>query len=301
MTQAASVLASTAPFSAGVAVGQLQDPVELFLHLLGDHFHAQIKEKLAFDQIIDAVNKQLPTPLSHRTALIQLNKARVNFKHHALEPRLEDARKLLHDVQDFLPAMSKAHLGVDFETLSLSSLVGHLRSENWLRKAEEFLATGDYARAVDAAAIALAIFQGHLDTPVEPVRLDRFGRYRHGEFRDLIEAVENEFHNAHSTLDLMLTGVNLAQFRLFRKFAPRVDFSRAGTFFLSGRDFYYAEPNREQATVCVSFAIDAILSIKTAHVPASQQRRQLPETKQVEVVAEANSFSLPEHIRALVS
>ncbi len=291
VTQAAATLGSSAPFSAGIAVGQLQDAVELFLRLLGEHLHAQVKEKMAFDQVVETINAAIGTPLSHRTALVQLNKARVNFKHFGLDPRLEDAQKLLQDMQFFLPTTCSAHLGVDYETISIASLVGYLRTENWLRKAEGRLSEGDYSQAVDFAAIALATFQRHLATEIEPIRLDRFGS--HADLRDLIDSIQDEFHELYSTIDLMLTGASLAQYRLFRQFAPRVAFTMANTFFLSERGFYDTPPTSQQVSACLSFALDAILALKKAHVPREGLRRPAPETRPVQVLKEANVVIYP--------
>ena len=292
--QAREVLASSAPFSAGVAVGQLQDATELFLRVLAEHFHAQLRERVAFDQLVEAIADVIPAPLTHRTSLNQLNKARVNFKHFALEPRREDAEKLLHDIESFFPETMKSVLSVDYATLSLNCLLQHQRTENWLRDAEHRIDAGDPQGAIDAAAIAFAVFRRYLGIVVERVKLDRFGRHRDSDLRDLIDAIQDEFHDIHSQLDLMLAGINLSQYRLFLTFAPTVAFFQAGTYSLSGRRRDVAEPSKDQAAICLSFVVDSALALKKSHIPRRHHSWRSAATCKVEVISEDQIVVYPQ-------
>jgi hypothetical protein len=293
VTQARLVLGSSAPFSAGIAVGQLQDAVELFLRILAEHFHAALKERTTFDQLIGAVAAVLPGPLTHRTSLNQLNKSRVNFKHFALEPRREDAEKLLHDVESFIPGSSSQFLLVDYSDLSLSSALQHRRTENWLRKAEHLMDTDDYRGAIDAAAVALAVYRRCLGVELEKTRLDRYGKYGRGELSDLIKSTQDEFDNLRSQLDLVLTGTNLSQYRVFLRFAPSVRFTMAGTLHVVGRLYEPLSPTRDHALLCYSFAVDTALALKKTHIPGRFQRQRPIPQHQVEVTSESDVVVYP--------
>ena len=304
LKQARLVLASSVPFSAGIAVGQLQDATELFLRVVAEHCHASVKEQSAFQQLITAVESALQSKLSHRTALNQLNKARVNFKHFGLEPTRADADKLLRDVEAFLPAAADRYLGIDFASVSLASVLGHQRTRNWLRRAEESLDAGDFIQAISASAIGFAVFRYHLGSTIERTRLDRFGRisrYRrvgYGEsgnagLADLVESVEEELDDIRSQIDLMLTGVDLSQYRTFLRFAPRVSINRAGIVHVYETHHRAVEPSREHAEICLSFVIDAAIGLKRTHVP-NRFTRQSPEVvKEVEVRAAGEIIVYP--------
>lgn len=306
LSQSRATLSSAAPFSAGLAVGQLQDSVELFLRCLAEHFDAQLKEHAAFKEIIEAVNKKLETPLSHRVSLNSLNRARVNFKHMALEPAYEDAHKLVQDMEVFIPDMAQSHLEVDFETLSLASIIGHRRTENWIREAENMLENSDCQGAVDAAAVALAVFRRHLNRLVETVNLDPFGRYRGTDLGNMLSPIEEELDDIRSLLDMVLTGVNLSQFRLFLAFAPKVSFSVVGTFFKT-RSLHQSEvPTHSQARSCISFVVDAAISLKKTHVQSALSIYEaVPTLRMVDVISDDDLVIYPgddpEILRRVVS
>lgn len=293
LTQARIVLASSAPFSAGIAIGQLQDAVELFLRVLAEHFHASLKERFAFDQLVEAVEAVLPTPFTHRTSLNQLNKARVNFKHFALEPRREDADKLLHDVESFMPEALSQFLSIDYAALSLSSVLRHQRTENWLRKAEQLIDSGDYQKAIDAAAVAFAVFHHYLGVALEKARLDRFGHYSRGELSNLLKSIQDEFDDIRYQLDLILTGTNLAQYRTFLRLAPSVGLSRAGTLHIV-RHHDSLSPTRDHALLCFSFVIDTALALKRSHIPGRFQRTRPMAQCRLEVTSECDIIVYPE-------
>ena len=294
VTQARLVLASSAPFSAGIAVGQLQDAVELFLRVLAEHFHVPLKERFAFDQLVEAVEAGVPSPLTHRIALNQLNKARVNFKYYALEPRRDDAEKLLNDIEGFIPDALSRLLAIDYASLSLSSMLQHQRTEAWLRKSELLIEKGDYQGAIDAAAVAFAVYRHHLAITPERTRLDRFGQIPSGSsLSRIVEATQDELNSIRSQLDLMLTGANLAQYRVFLRFAPGVSFTGAGSVHFGVRQRNAVAPTREHALLCASFVVDTALALKKTHIPGRFSRKRPERFREVVVTSESEIVVYP--------
>lgn len=137
----------------------------MLLRAISEHFHANIKDQAAFNQVLDEVEQAAELQLSHQTALNQLNRARVNFKRLGLAPRNEGARKFRNDLEGFFPSILNSARGIKFDELSLASLVKHTRSSNWLRNAERLLAKGDYEDSIQASAIAFAEFRSSYRTP----------------------------------------------------------------------------------------------------------------------------------------
>src|SRR5690242_2497770 len=145
-------------YSAGQAVLTFQDSVELLLRTIAEHFHAQIRDQASFNQVLDDVEKIANCRLTYRSALLQLNRVRVDFKHHGLTPNAENVRKFRHDLEGFFPDVLNSTLGVRFEALSLTSLVRHRRTANWLSKGEYHLESGEFEESLSATAVALALF-----------------------------------------------------------------------------------------------------------------------------------------------
>ena len=137
---------------------------------------------MAFDQLVEAIadvigsvdTPNVTQPTKQGTGQLQTL---------ALQPR-RDAEKLLHDIESFFPETMESVLSVDYATLSLNSLLQHQRTQNWLRDAEHRIDAGDPQGAIDAAAVAFAVFRRYLGIVVERVKLNRFGRHRDSDLRD---------------------------------------------------------------------------------------------------------------------
>jgi hypothetical protein len=60
--------------------------------------------------------------------LDQLNKARINFKYFGLEPKHENANKFRYDLEGFFPKALRSFSTIDFDSISLSSLIGQMQT-----------------------------------------------------------------------------------------------------------------------------------------------------------------------------
>jgi len=123
-----NVLDNGEPFSSGLAVLHFHDAVEMHLRVIAEKLHCSLKDNAAFNQIMDAIDTVEENKLPERIALNQLNRARINFKHFGLEPKHDDAMKFRYDLERFFPIASKLLLHIDFESMSLSSLIAHRRT-----------------------------------------------------------------------------------------------------------------------------------------------------------------------------
>lgn len=268
LRRARETLASSSPFVSGLTVLQLHDATEMLLRVVAEHLHTQIKERSSFDQIVNAVASVATTPLKHRSALNQLNKARVNFKHFGLEPKKEDAQKLLLDMESFYPETVKTLLREDFDAISLSSLAGHRRTENWLAKAETALESGEYDEAVRASTVAFEIYRHHLKRdPDYFFALHGIDRLVDSELQELIDEIKKKLLEHQSQLDFIMDGINLAEYRRFLRYAPHVMMTGANTLYIQSSLGQKLEIDQDEAAFCCRFVLDAILTMKENHVP----------------------------------
>ena len=152
------ILERDEPFASGISIIHFQDAAEIALRVIAENFHCSIKDNSAFNQIMDAIDSIDHRRLTHRSALNQLNRARVNFKHFGLEPRFEDTKKIKNALEGFFPNSLRTFLDIDYDSISLISLIGHIRTENFLKKAESLITQGHYSESMAETAIAFTIF-----------------------------------------------------------------------------------------------------------------------------------------------
>ena len=161
---------------------------------------------------------------------------------------------------DFLIELSADALDIDFQTVSLRDAIEHLRTKNWVAKAEAALSDGQFADVARWAAGGLAIYVEHCqeaearhrhdphrfvglieDPPygaldVGAEHLAQFGEWASRGFRSLQERIY-----------LLERGVDMAQYEKFARLTPQVAFFGAGTLRFVGFN-WRAPSSPEDAT-----------------------------------------------------
>lgn len=251
------------PFSSGMAVSGFQDAVELVLRTIAEHLNVSLKDGAAFNQIIDAIDDVGPDKVPQRSSLNQLNKARVNFKHFGLEPKEQDARKFRRDLETFFPVALRQFFRIGFEDVSLINIIGHRRTQNHLHRAENLIEQEDYQGAVTECAIAYAAYRLHVKSErYHGFDLDTFGHFRRSEMKGLLDAVKRAFEQQQDQIDVLMDGLNPADFKRFERLTPQVSFSMARTVWVDYPMGARIVPDREAALFCLRFAVDSILIMK---------------------------------------
>lgn len=293
LLRAGRMLDSHTMFASGLTVLSLHDSLEMLLRIVGEHLNARIREVSAFSQIVEAIEDVSPCPLTHRTALNLLNKARVGFKHFGLEPTMEDARKLLISMEEFFPQTIEKILEVDFASLTLNSLVGHRRTENWLNKAEALLEEEKWTDSISASAIAFEVYRAHI-LPLAG-SLDRQVTFQTeiAGARDMVDSINRGFRQLQHQIDLIIDGIDLRDFREFQKITPNVMCGYANAiiqvYWGGNRD---AVSNRDSAQFCYGFALESILKFKDNHSPRTQHP-WYPSDKRMLTVNECDIIVCP--------
>jgi hypothetical protein len=120
-----SLLDTNNPMSCGLAISLFHDAVELLLWTIAKEVDANIKERDSFIGLYDAIttgkkNKKHEEP-PLKAKMVELNKARVNFKHFGNMPAPTDAIKFLGYTDDFLRESTKLFFNLDYEDISLTA------------------------------------------------------------------------------------------------------------------------------------------------------------------------------------
>lgn len=262
----ADVLDRGTPYAAGVAVLAFQDAAEMVLRVIAEHLHAQIKDHSAFSQILDEIDKAAPGKLTHRTALLQLNKARVNFKHLALAPRDEDVVKFRRDLDGFFPTATNAYLGLDFSSLSLSSLISHRRTRNWLQRAEKAFDAERYGECLACCAASVEVFESYqrrssaVDRRRVNLRVQTDSRDVMLLARDVSNELQEQLSDIQHQVDMIGAGISYADYRRFRDLTPGVSIYGSGKLEFQSRGSSSA--SAEAALFCLGFSRTMILRME---------------------------------------
>lgn len=105
---------------------------------------------------VDNINKltEAGIDVPDKGKILELNNARVAFKHYGNLPAPDEARKFQIYAQDFLRAATKAHFDKNFDNISLVDLVTNSIVRQKLKSAEVKVQQGEYKAAVIEIAIA---------------------------------------------------------------------------------------------------------------------------------------------------
>jgi hypothetical protein len=161
--------------SCGIAISMLQDAAELYVWTLVKERSLVTKEQSGFVQNLELLQREgIATP--HSAKLLELNKARVGFKHYGNLPAPEEAKKHQGYVESFLRLAMSEHFGVSFDELMLLDLVKDVEIKGYLLAANEHLK----ADALMECAFELAKARATV--------LDKFAKYIPSVDRNLARA-----------------------------------------------------------------------------------------------------------------
>ena len=250
-------------FSASFALLNFQDSAEMILRIIAEQIECHITKKEGFDSILNKINEKSGKELPHRTVLNQLNESRINFKHYGNEPIKNDVLKFSKDLEVFFPKVLRLFLDIDFNSISLADLIEHKRTENYIKKAEQFIDNKDYENAIFQTAMAFEIFYKHHTEYTKD--FSSFHKYNYLNFNDHNEnhekiedwgkKIEEKIIDQQSQLNIIINGINLADYRKYRSYIPEsmnliIDVKHSN------------ETIEKIASFCYSFVIDAIFLMK---------------------------------------
>jgi hypothetical protein len=115
------------PISAGMAISLFHDSIEIFCWSVLKDLDAKVKDTTLFTSFFDLVenapNNKESKKLPFKAKILQLNKARVNFKHYGNLPDISEAKKFKEYTEEFLQLSFNDFFETDFDSISLSQLI----------------------------------------------------------------------------------------------------------------------------------------------------------------------------------
>ena len=130
-----------APLHRGVAsyacINLLQDALEIFLVAASEHVEATVSHRTDFPQYLDLINAKLsPDELPFRARLLEINRVRINSKHHAIAPNSTELISYIRNARDFFDQACTQLFARDFWTISLVALLDDGKKKELLTEAE---------------------------------------------------------------------------------------------------------------------------------------------------------------------
>jgi len=134
------ILSRQNPISSGLAISLFQDSVEILIWTIAKEFEASVNDNEPFFRLWDSIKsakKNLnQTELPLKAKMIEMNKARVNFKHYGNLPDPSEALKFLAYTEEFLRTSMELFFNTKFGDVSFADLINNVQVKDKIKKAE---------------------------------------------------------------------------------------------------------------------------------------------------------------------
>jgi hypothetical protein len=223
--------------SDGVAVSLLQDSIEIFVWTLIKERSLTVKDNFDFTSNLGTLSAaKLEVPLKPK--LLELNKARVNFKHYGNLPARQDVAKFRSYAHQFLMEASRIHFNVDFDDISLVSLIRDEELRTYLLKAKKSVDLDELLPAYEELAKANYLVFLALSSVIPRFSpRDYFPRIGMSELESSTAIAFERFAESLSQLrELLLVSIfrlDLKEYRLADSALPTTVRTVSGTFHIN--------------------------------------------------------------------
>lgn len=141
------------PLAAGLAISLLQDAVEQLTWCIAKHQDLNVRDTEGFVSLLSKIEQKSGEPIPQKAKMLELNKARVSFKHYGNLPASSESEKLRIYAYDFLTLACQRYLETNFDEVSLAALIGSATIRGHIEAAQEALSKDDIQNAVSEAAL----------------------------------------------------------------------------------------------------------------------------------------------------
>lgn len=139
--------------SNGLVTGLLQDAAELALWAIVKSIGVSVKDQDGFVAILEKIDAQY-RKIDGKAQILEVNKARISYKHYGLTPSSSDVPRLIEGTRFFLNENVKNFLQIDFNSISLADDILNPEIRDLLKEAERFRDSGNLEDSLVRASIA---------------------------------------------------------------------------------------------------------------------------------------------------
>jgi hypothetical protein len=221
---------SNDPISAGLAISLFQDSVESVIWLATKELGVNVKDNESFTGLLDKVHQELDAKKSIKIPLkakiLELNKARVNFKHYGILPDVSQASKFSGYTENYLITIFELYFNKDFNDISMSDLIASDEVRLLIKQAEENLSIKDYNSCVAEIAKAktilfykIKLFIPEVDRNMVNVAV-LFDREISSQIRNVFKYMSDYMNLLREISIVNLCGVSVKEYSHFIKIVP---------------------------------------------------------------------------------
>jgi hypothetical protein len=242
--------------SAGLAISLMQDAVELYVWTVIKEKGIVVKDGDGFVPNLESLQKAgIAMPFKAR--LLELNRARVNFKHYGNLPDPTEAQKHAAYVEDALRMAMQSHFSVEIESLSLADLVSDEATRASLKLAEGLI----FRSKFDEASVELSKAKSlTLDTlspqpfgsRLDLVNADRLLSDLSGSHFHTFSYLENYIDDLKNMSIMTMLQISAADFSLINRRLPHAMRATNGAWHISSSQPETTESECRRALVCIS-------------------------------------------------
>lgn len=222
--------------SCGLAISLFQDAVEMLLWAIVKTNNTNPKE--TFMGLWESLEKS-GIILPFKAKMLELNKARVGFKHYGNLPDPQEAVKYCIYTEEFLIESMSSILQINFNELSISDLITNENVKKKIKAAELEFEQDNYHNCVtlcgEAEALALKplydLFPScKLDTSRVINVCDKDDR-KADILKKIFSGIESSVNNQRTLLLMSLTNMDIYNFVKFKSIMPHTQMTAGGTFY----------------------------------------------------------------------
>jgi hypothetical protein len=267
---------------AGLALLPFHDSVELFLQTAAETHQVSLGKSADFMAYWPAFSTA-GLPLPYQEQMKRFNNARVEVKHRGTLPSRHDVEGFRSAVTGFLVLTSPSLFEIEFDSISLSSLVRSDEVRSQLQTAEECVKAEKFQEALEVASKAFRLslrYHRYGTTAVshdqrlfDPTDVASDVRWRGRDFGDsgigarsrLLEAVGEMGQSLGEAITIIAYNLDYDGYRYIRTYGPVIHEMIGGNM----RAQWMREPTTDRRMVerCVAFAIDAALRLELRAAP----------------------------------
>lgn len=266
LLQGHEILQSSTPIADGVSVSLYQDAAEMLLRSVAEYFDADIKPRTSFDEIFNKIenasNNKNKVKISSKIAITQLNKSRVNFKHHGLLPTHDDSKKFSHDIEVFFQRTVEDCFGLNYEDISLAGVVKNDRIRNFLNLTEKCFYDANFSEAVMNSTKAFRLILQKTTFAEIGEKFYTFRDFDNRELSKVLLDIEESITEHEKQLNILKYGINLADYTHFQNITPAVSLSAARTFHIEYLTKINDDELEDNAQFCLNFVILSAIKVE---------------------------------------
>lgn len=259
----------------GLSILTFHDCIELFLVFAYEKLTGKSFKEIGFLKYWDPISKELGRPLSGREEMGRLNESRISLKHKGTLPSTLDIEGYRSACMNFFKENTNPIFGIDFESISLISLVKYPDVQSKLQAAEKLKSEGNLQGAINEIGIAFKLMiddymkRKTTNSGQSPFFFGESMRYQIGNSpimkdKDLNRFVEKTMLSIDSiqeSLKILSLGMDFRRYVKFDYITPFV------TQVLSGKYVIDIDPRQNPPTIedcefCLNFVIDSALKLQ---------------------------------------